>query len=61
MARGLTQQKMADLLGIQLRSYQSYEQGANGKTFARLTRMADILGVSTDYLLGRVPEEPSGE
>lgn len=52
-AKGFTQQQMADKLGVSLRLYQTYEQGKNTDTFDRLVKMADILEVSTDYLLGR--------
>lgn len=51
--RNLTQQNMADLLNIVLRSYQKYEQGERCPSFDTLVQMADILDVSTDYLLGR--------
>ena len=53
MDKGLTQQKMADLLGVGLRSYQKYEQGERTPSFDSLVKIADIFGVSTDYLLCR--------
>ncbi len=53
MIRGLTQQKMADSIGVALRSYQCYETGTRSPSFDTLIRIADILECSTDYLLGR--------
>lgn len=48
-----TQQQLADLLNIALRSYQKYEQGEREPSYNTLIRLADILDVSIDYLLGR--------
>lgn len=48
-----TQQQLADLLNIALRSYQKYEQGEREPSYNTLIRVADILDVSIDYLLGR--------
>ena len=53
MKRRLTQQKLAGLLGVALRSYQCYEQGVRTPSYDLLILSADILDVSTDYLLGR--------
>ena len=53
MLRHLTQQKMADSLDLALRSYQCYEQGERCPSFDLLIRIADILDVSIDYLVGR--------
>lgn len=53
MKRGLTQQKMADLINIALRSYQCYEGGTRNPSFDVLVKISDVLCVSTDYLLGR--------
>ena len=49
----LTQQKMADLLEISLNAYQKYEQAERAPSLETLVKIADILDVSTDYLLGR--------
>ena len=48
-----TQQTMAELLGITLNAYQKYEQAERSPSLDCLVRIADILDVSTDYLLGR--------
>lgn len=53
MKHKFTQQNMADKLNIALRSYQCYETGTRSPSFDLLIRIADILNVSIDYLLGR--------
>lgn len=53
MKRNFTQQNMADMLDIALRSYQCYETGTRNPSFDLLVKIADILNISTDYLLGR--------
>ena len=52
-ARKLTQQNMADLLEVTLNSYQKYEQAERSPSLDTLVKTADILDVSTDYLLCR--------
>lgn len=51
--RGFTAQSMADQLGMALRSYQFYEGGKRSPSLDTLVKIADILDVSTDYLLCR--------
>ncbi|MEY8385961.1 helix-turn-helix transcriptional regulator [Oscillospiraceae bacterium 38-13] len=53
MARGLTQQKISDAVGLALRSYQCYEQGTREPPLDMLIKLADVLEVPTDYLLCR--------
>lgn len=53
LKKGYTQQKMADMLGIALRSYQKYEQGERQPSLSTLVHISDILNVPTDYLLCR--------
>lgn len=53
MKHCLTQQTMADNLGISLNAYQKYEQAERSPSLECLVRIADILDVSIDYLLGR--------
>ena len=48
-----TAQHMADLLDIELRSYRKYESGDRQPSLTTLVKIADILDVSVDYLLGR--------
>lgn len=59
--KGLTQQECASNLGITLRAWQGYEQGIREPKFEYLCKIADMLDVTTDYLLGReeqTPDEP---
>ena len=49
----VTQSKMADFLGIKLRSYQNYEGGSPRPDYEGLVALADYFDVTTDYLLGR--------
>jgi len=53
MTRDLTQQQIADELNMGLRNYQKYESGHASPTLEGLVKIADILNVPTDYLLGR--------
>jgi len=53
MARGLTQQDVADALHITLRHYQKYESADTSPTLDGLVKIADLLDVPTDFLLGR--------
>lgn len=53
MVRHITQQVMADTIGVELRTYQCYEQGTRQPSLSLVVSLADVLNVSTDYLLGR--------
>lgn len=53
MNSGLTQQNMADKLGISLNAYQKYEQAERSPSLECLVSIADIFDVSLDYLLCR--------
>jgi transcriptional regulator with XRE-family HTH domain len=53
LSAGLSQRRLAEQLGIALRSYQYYETDRNYPAIPYLIMLADILNVSTDYLLGR--------
>jgi len=54
--RGYTAQQMADKLHTGIRNYRKYESGDTNPTLERLIEIADILEVSTDYLLCRDDE-----
>lgn len=47
------QREMADICGIQLRAYQSYEYRQSYPDVPGLLRLADFFDVSLDYLMGR--------
>ena len=53
MKRKYTQQNMADMLQVSLNAYQKYEQAERSPSLDCLVKIADILNVPTDYLLGR--------
>ena len=52
-AKGFTAQQMADNLNIFIRTYRKYESGHISPPLENLVRIADMLDVSVDYLLGR--------
>lgn len=54
-SRGLTQNDLAEILGISLSSYQKYERDAISPSYETLCKIADFYHVTTDYLLGREP------
>lgn len=54
-SRGLTQDDLAEILGISLSSYQKYERDAISPSYEILCKIADFYHVTTDYLLGREP------
>lgn len=48
----LTQDEVAEMLGIPKPTYSHYETGRNEPSLSILKKIADILNCSTDYLLG---------
>lgn len=50
---GFTQKKMAQLLSLSITGYQNYELGTREPSLDMLCKIADILGCTVDYLLGR--------
>lgn len=52
-ARGLTQTRLAELLGMPARSYNRWERGGHVPHLAMAVKIADILQVSLDELAGR--------
>lgn len=52
----LTQQDMGDMMGISQATYCDYENGVRRMPLSMLSFLADILGTSTDYILGRTAE-----
>ena len=53
MERQMTQQAVADAIGVVLRTSQCYEQGTREPCLKTLVCLADVLNVSADYLLCR--------
>lgn len=51
--RNVTQQQIADAIGISLRSYQRYESGNIEPPYISLICLADFLNVPIDFLLER--------
>ena len=49
----LKQREAAELLGLSINSYCRYERGEREPDAPVLWRMADLFGVSIDYLVGR--------
>ena len=61
-ARGLSQYKLAELLGFSRGQISNYEQGSRQPDHATLQQFADFFAVSVDFLLGRTEvRETSGE
>ena len=53
LEKRLRQNQLAALLGVEKSTVSMYETDMRRPTFETLVLMADIFGVSTDYLLGR--------
>ena len=54
--RGLRQKDLAEILKVAQSTIANYEQGIRFPDEGMLRRLADIFGVSVDYLLGRSPD-----
>ncbi len=50
---GYTQKQIAEVLGISQNTYSQYEIGVLNYPVDALLKLADLYGVSVDYLLGR--------
>lgn len=51
--KGLSQQNMADYLGISRQGYGKYEDGKSEPDHKTLVKLANYFNVTTDYLLGK--------
>lgn len=51
--RGLKQKDIANLLNVAVSTVSNYETDSHEPDLENLCKLADLLGVSTDYLLGR--------
>ena len=50
---GFTQKKVAEMLGMHTTQYQRYETGERTMPIDFVIQIADLYGVSIDYLVGR--------
>lgn len=57
--KGLTQSEVASALGVSSVVYSRYETGSRQPSIDVLVQMANIFGVTVDYLLGRKVAEDS--
>ena len=53
MQKGLSQQKLGDMIGVTKVSICGYENGTRVPTIDNLVKLADSLDTTIDYLLGR--------
>lgn len=51
--KGLTIEKMAELLGLNPSTYGQYENGVREPNFSTLKDLSEKLNVTVDYLIGR--------
>lgn len=56
MKSGMTQQQVADRVGVSLRVYQNYEQDTRRPKYENLAELAAMFQVSADWLLGLTDE-----
>lgn len=49
--KGLSQSKLAGLVGVHVTNISRYERGENKPTSSVLSKLADALGVSADFLM----------
>ena len=59
LRKGLTQEDVAAALGVSSVVYSRYETGKRQPSIDMLIQMADIFGVTVDFLLGRQDIEDS--
>jgi transcriptional regulator with XRE-family HTH domain len=56
---GLQQKTVASELGVSVQSMSYWESGSRTPSKENLLRLAEMYGVTTDYLLGKDTEEPA--
>jgi DNA-binding XRE family transcriptional regulator len=54
LAQGMTQQKLAELLGVTFQQVQKYEKGTNRVAMGRLHAIANALGVPMNYFIAEI-------
>lgn len=52
-SKDLSQQKVSDYIGVHQTTLQKYEAGLANPSPDKLAKLAELFGVTTDYLLGR--------
>ena len=52
-SKKITQQELADRLGIKRNTYSDWENGKTEPTFEILVKLADLFDVSLDWFFGR--------
>lgn len=52
-SKKITQQELADRLGIKRNTYSDWENGKTDPSFEILVKLADLFDVSLDWLFGR--------
>lgn len=60
-AKGFSQKKLAEEIGVKFQQVQKYESGVNRIGSGRLQRIAEVLGVSVDFFFADEPMTRSGE
>ena len=60
-ARGLSQEGLAERLGVSRQSVSKWETGAAVPDLERLIKLCDLFGVSLDELIGRTAEREGGK
>jgi transcriptional regulator with XRE-family HTH domain len=58
---GLTQQELAELIGVTYQQAHKYEKGINRIAAGRLSSVAQALGVEVGYFFDGMDSEPSGK
>lgn len=58
-AKGLTQKYVALTLGVSIQAISYWENGSRMPGHDNIQQLADLYGVSVDYLLGREQPEPT--
>lgn len=53
ISKGLTQSQLGEILKLSKPAISDLERGRRMTTFGKLVEIADLYGVSVDYLLGR--------
>lgn len=53
LKKGWTQKQLAEMLGVEVGTFSGYERAYRTPETKTLEKLADLLGVKVDYLLGR--------